>query len=172
MSRLNFSKRPRTRSLMRDCVTPSWRAASACVHSRFTIRLRSDAITSARIESTTTSSGGKPRSAKTLPLDLVIPALDFISRSPDSVASPARCLPFLFSASSSQKHATHTHRPRTSLRKSPAKPPRTDTNLSYSKADRRHWLPVGCGPPGVKGKPQQIVAARADEAVPSIRAII
>src|SRR5712671_4374849 len=69
MSRLNLSHLPRTRSDTRDCPMPSRLAASCCVQPRSAIKARSLAISSARMARTAASSGGKPRSMNTLPLD-------------------------------------------------------------------------------------------------------
>src|SRR5947207_2472931 len=69
VSMLNRSIFPRTRSLTRGCVTPSNLAAAACVSLRRLIRRSISIIRSARILRLAASSGPKPRSRNTLPVD-------------------------------------------------------------------------------------------------------
>lgn len=68
---LKRSMRPRIKSLIRGWVTPRSSAASACFNPRAVITFCRFAISSARILRYSASSGEKPRSRKTFPLDRV-----------------------------------------------------------------------------------------------------
>ena len=112
ISRLNLSHLPRTRSDTRDCAIPRTLAASACVQPFSSMVRRSFAIRSARMASSAASSGGKPKSRNTFPLDsvmrissqrasffFVVSLLTACSGGPRG-----RCLPGGSSASFSEKH--------------------------------------------------------------------
>lgn len=74
-TRVSILKRsilPRTRSLMRGCVTPNSLAASAWVRPRLSISFRIAIMSEERILRRSASSSSNPRSAKTFPLERVI----------------------------------------------------------------------------------------------------
>src|SRR3989304_7200765 len=71
VSMLKRSIRPRIKSLTRGCVTPRSSAASACFNPRAVITFCRFTISSARTLRYSASSGEKPRSRKTFPLDRV-----------------------------------------------------------------------------------------------------
>jgi hypothetical protein len=115
---LKRSIRPRTRLLIRGCVTPNSLAASPWVRLRSSMSLRTAIINVERIRRCSASSSSKPRSRNTFPLDgvifvsMVIPTSEAadsfsgdLSGLPDTAPAQDRCLVGPSAAFSFQRRA-------------------------------------------------------------------